>query len=199
MCCQGNAPGPGPGPVTPPPAGPPIAGTFLNFQNPLVFTDINALLCSLLNFFQALIVVLALIFIIVGAFLYITSGGDESRLTLGKKSILGALIGLAIGIAAPMLLREVANLLGWNAFAACAGFGSTLTLIQTATNVLNFLLSVIGVAALVMLVVGAFMYLTAAGDESRIDTGKSIVKYSVIGIAVALAALVLVRQVASFF
>lgn len=198
MCCQGNAPGPGPGPVLPPP-GPPIAGTFLNFQNPLIFTDINALLCSLLNFFQALIVVLALIFIIVGAFLYITSGGDESRLTLGKKSILGALIGLAIGIAAPMLLREVANLLGWNAFAACAGFGSTLTLIQTATNVLNFLLSVIGVAALVMLVVGAFMYLTAAGDESRIDTGKSIVKYSVIGIAVALAALVLVRQVASFF
>lgn len=199
MCCQGAAPGPGPGPVTPPPAGPPIVGTFLNFQNPLVFTDINALVCAVLNFFQALIVVLSLIFIIVGAFLYITSGGDESRLTLGKKSILGALIGLAIGVAAPMLLREVANLLGWSAFSACAGFGSTLTLIQTATNVLNFLLSVIGVIALVMLVVGAFMYLTAAGDESRIDTGKSIVKYAVIGIAVALAALVLVRQVASFF
>lgn len=179
--------------------GPPITGTFLNFQNPLVFTDVNALICAVLNFFQGLIVVLALIFIIVGAFLYITSGGDEGRLTLGKKSILGALIGLAIGIAAPMLLREVANLLGWSAFSACAGFGSTLTLIQTATNVLNFLLSVIGVVALVMLVVGAFMYLTAAGDESRIDTGKKIVKYSVIGIVIALAALVLVRQVASFF
>lgn len=174
-------------------------GTFLNFQNPLTFTDVNALVCAILNFFQGIIVVLALIFIIVGAFLYITSGGDEGRLTLGKKSILGALIGLAIGVAAPMLLREVANLLGWNAFAACAGFGSALTLIQTATNVLNFLLSIIGVAALVMLVVGAFMYLTAAGDENRIDTGKSIVKYSVIGITVALAALVLVRQVASFF
>ena len=50
-----------------------------------------------------------------------------------------------------------------------------------------------------MLVVGAFMYLTAAGDEDRIDTGKKIVKYSIIGIAIALAALVLVRQVASFF
>lgn len=170
-----------------------------SFGNPLVFTDINALICAILNFFQGLIVVLALIFIIVGAFFYITSGGDEGRLTLAKKSILGALIGLAIGIAAPMFLREVANLLGWSAFAACSGFGSTLTLIQVATKILNFLLSVIGVAALIMLVVGAFMYLTAAGDESRIDTGKSIVKYSIIGIAVALAALVLVRQVAGFF
>lgn len=174
-------------------------GSMLNFLNPLIFTDINALLCAILNFFQGLIVVLSLIFIVVGAFLYITSGGDEGRLTLGKKSVLGALIGLAIGIAAPMLLREVANLLGWSAFSACAGFGSTLTLIETATNVLNFLLSVIGIAALIMLVVGSFMYLTAAGDESRIDTGKSIVKYSIVGIAVALAALVLVRQVAGFF
>ncbi len=195
LCCVNSSPPPPP----PPPVGPPLPGSFINFENPLVFNDINALICSLLNFFQGLIVVLALIFIIVGAFLYITSGGDEGRLTLAKQSILGALIGLAIGIAAPMLLRELANLLGWSAFAACSGFGSTLTLIQTATNVLNFLLSIIGVAALIMLVVGAFMYLTAAGDESRIDTGKSIVKYSIIGIAVALAALVLVRQVALFF
>jgi glucose uptake protein GlcU len=60
-------------------------------------------------------------------------------------------------------------------------------------------LSIVGVVALIMLVVGAFMYLTAAGEEDRIDTGKSIVKYSIIGIAIALAALVLVRQVASFF
>lgn len=207
MCCVGAAPGAGsgpganPGPNPNPGAnpGPSAMGSLLSFDNPLVFTDVNALVCAVLNFFQGLIVVLALIFIIVGGFLYIISGGDEGRLTLGKKSILGALIGLAIGIAAPMLLREIANLLGWTGVSSCSGFGSPLTLLEVATKVLDFLLSIVGVAALIMLVVGAFMYLTAAGDESRIDTGKSIVKYSVIGIVVALIALVLVKQVATFF
>lgn len=188
-----------PAPVPPPTGGPPTPSPFLRFENPLIFDDINALICALLNFFQGIIVVLSLIFIIIGAFLYITSGGDEGRLTFGKKAILGALIGLAVGIAAPMLLREIANLLGWSAFSACTGFGSTLTLLEVMTRILNFLLSIIGVAALIGLVVGAFMYLTAAGDEGQIDTGKSIVKYSLIGIAVALAALVLTRLVASFF
>jgi hypothetical protein len=41
------------------------------------------------------------------------------------------------------------------------------------------------------------MYLTAYGDEKRIDTAKSIVKYSLIGIVIVLAALILVRQLAS--
>ena len=171
----------------------------VNFQNPLIFSDINAVLCAILNFLQGFIVVLALIMIVVGGFLYIASAGDEGRITLAKNCVLGALIGLALGIAAPLLLREVASLLGWAAVSSCAGFGTALTLVQVATNILNFLLSVVGVVALIMLVVGAFMYLTAAGDESRIDTAKSIVKYSIIGITIALAALVLVRQVAGFF
>jgi hypothetical protein len=47
-----------------------------------------------------------------------------------------------------------------------------------------------------MLVVGGLMYITAAGDEGRVETGKKIVTYAVIGIAVALSALVIVTQVA---
>lgn len=47
-----------------------------------------------------------------------------------------------------------------------AGVGTSLTLIEIATNVLNFLLSIVGVVALIMLVVGAFMYLTAAGRRT---------------------------------
>ncbi len=151
----------------------------------------------MLTFLQSFIVILALIFIVIGAFLYITSTGDTGRITTAKNCITAALIGLAIGIAAPAFLRQISDILGWTA-APPTGVGTTLTLIQIATNVLNFLLSIVGVVALIMLVVGAFMYLTAAGDEDRIDTGKKIVKYSIIGITIALAALVMVRQVASF-
>jgi hypothetical protein len=159
---------------------------------------VNDLLGRVLTFLQSFIVILSLIFIIIGAFMYITSGGESGRIETAKKCITAALIGLAIGIAAPAFLRQISEILGWTG-APPTGVGTSLTLIEIATNVLNFLLSIVGVVALIMLVVGAFMYLTAAGEEDRIDTGKSIVKYSIIGIAIALAALVLVRQVASFF
>jgi type II secretory pathway component PulF len=168
-------------------------------MNPLKWNDINTFLCSLLNFLQGFIVTLALIFIVIGAFMYITSAGDTGRVETAKKAIFGALIGLALGIAAPAFLKEIANLLGWAGIAACAGVGTNLTLVQIVGRILNFLLSIVGVASLIMLIVGAFMYLTAAGDEGRIDSGKSIVKYAIIGIIVALSALVLVRLVASFF
>ncbi|MFZ1626495.1 MAG: pilin, partial [Candidatus Moraniibacteriota bacterium] len=182
-----------------PPPPPPVPGGPVNFLNPLKFDNINALVCAFLSFLQGFIVVLALIMIVIGGFLYITSAGVESRMTLAKNTILGALIGLALGIATPAILKEIGTILGWAGFAACAGVGTVLSLIEIATKVLDFLLATVGVVSLIMLIVGAFMYLTAAGDESRIDTGKSIVKYAIIGITIALAALVLVRLVAGFF
>ncbi|MGB3072732.1 MAG: hypothetical protein WBB68_00500 [Candidatus Moraniibacteriota bacterium] len=186
---------------TPTPGAPTGSLTTVQISNPLSYNTVNGLLGRVLTFLQSFIVILSLIFIIIGAFMYITSGGESGRIETAKKCITAALIGLAIGIAAPAFLRQISEILGWTGADATppAGVGTSLTLIEIATNVLNFLLSIVGVVALIMLVVGAFMYLTAAGEEDRIDTGKSIVKYSIIGIAIALAALVLVRQIASFF
>lgn len=153
---------------------------------------------SILGTLRGIIVVLSLVFIVIGAVLYITSAGDEGRMKTAKGAITASMIGLAIGIAAPSFLKEIGSVLGWGAVSSSAVAGAA-TLSQIATNVLNFLLSIVGVLAIIMLVVGGIMYLTAAGDEDRIDTGKKIVKYSVIGILVALASLVIVSQVATFF
>jgi hypothetical protein len=52
----------------------------------------------------------------------------------------------------------------------------------------NFTFWAIGVAALFMLTVGGFMYVTAAGNTSRISTAKTIITDSLLGIVVALFA-----------
>ncbi len=194
--------GPGGGPTNPDPGGGPtgpILGSGVLFQNPLKFSNVNDLVTSLLTFFQGLIVVLALIFIIVGAFLYITSAGNDGRMETGKKAILAAIIGLALGIAAPAFLREIGSILGWTTPNVPSRVGTSLSLLEIMTNVLSFLLTIIGIIAIIMLVIGGFLYLTAAGNEDQIDRGKKIVKYSVIGILIALAAMVIVKQVAGFF
>ncbi len=197
-CCIDNATG-GPGSGATPTGGP--GSTSVSFANPLRFTTVNELLTSLLTFLQTFIVMLALIFIIIGALLYVTSAGNDSRMETAKKCIMGAMVGLALGIAAPAFLREISNILGWNAGSASlpAGVGTSLSLLEIAANVLNFLLTVIGILAIIMLVIGGSMYLLAAGDEDRIDRGKKIVKYSIIGILIALGSMVLVRQIAAFF
>jgi len=169
----------------------------VDFTNPLEYDTVEDVLASLLDHLQGIIVVISIIFIIIGAILYITSTGDEKRITMAKAAITASMIGLAIGIAAPSFLREISDILGWTP--NNEQVSKALTLAEIALNTLNFLLSIVGVLAIIMLVWGGIMYLTAAGDEKRIDTAKRIVTWAIIGIAVALAALVITRQIAAFF
>src|SRR3989344_5149032 len=172
--------------------------TSINITNPLKFETVEEVVTSLLGTLQGIVVILALVFIVIGALLYITSAGDEGRIKTAKAAITAALIGLAIALAAPSFLKEIGGILGWGAVDSSAAAGAQ-TLSEIAMNVLNFLLSIIGVLAIIMLIVAGIMYLTAAGDEDRVDTGKNIVKYAIIGIIVAFASLVIVSQLAKFF
>jgi len=111
-----------------------------------------------------------LVFIVIGALLYITSAGNESRMTMAKGAIVASVIGLAIGIAAPSFLHEISDILGWGPADACKdvvdptakqackdALEKSLTLTAIALNVLNFLLSIVGVIAIIMLVSAGMM------------------------------------------
>jgi hypothetical protein len=150
---------------------------------------------GILSAIQKIIVVLALVFIMIGAVMILTSAGNSGMVEQGKGAITMALVGLALGVAAPSLLKELSIIIGWGPGSG----GTALTLSQIAVNVLNFLLGTMGIVALVMLVIGAIMYLTSAGDEDRIDKGKEIFKYSLIGVVLAMSSMVLVTQIAKFF
>lgn len=168
------------------------------FTNPLRFSTVEGFLGGILSAVQKIIVSLALVFIVIGAVIYITAGANPDNAENGKKAIVAALIGLAIGVAAPSLLKEIGNTIGWGGVNSSA-VGGALGLSDIAVRVLNFLLGILGILSLIMLVIGAIMYLTSAGDEDRIDKGKDIFKYSLYGVIIAMASMVLVRQIAAFF
>ena len=166
--------------------------------NPVEYNTVEEFLSRVLTRARQIIVVLSLVFILIGAIMYITSAGSPGMVEQAKKAITSALIGLAIGIAAPSFLKEIGTILGWQGVNNSDVSGA-LTLSAIAMNVLNFLLGILGVLAMVMLVIGGIMYLTSAGDEDRIDKGKKIFTYSLIGIIVAMSSLVVVKQIAKFF
>lgn len=170
----------------------------ITFTNPLTYNTVDEILTALLIHLQGIIVVISMVFIVIGALLYMTSAGNDGRMTTAKGAIFAAVIGLAIGIAAPSFLREIYTALG-RSTASEDLINSAPSIATIALNVLNFLLGITGVLGIIMLVASGIAYLTAAGNEGQIETAKKMTKWAIIGIAVALGALVIVKQVASFF
>jgi hypothetical protein len=197
-CLNPAVPDVPPGCVVGPEVPDPSSENAISFASPLQFTTVEGILGSILNTLQGIIVLISLVFIVIGAVMYITSAGNDKQITAAKNAITAAMIGLAIGIAAPSFLKEIAKILGWGT-TGNAEVDAALTLAQIATNVLNFLLAIVGVLGIIMLVLGGSMYLTSAGDDKKIDTAKAITKWAIIGIAIALGSLVIVRQIAGFF
>jgi len=168
------------------------------FTNPLEFDTVEGFLTHFLSVLQKIIVILSLVFIIIGAIMYIVSAGNSGMAEKGKNTITSALVGLALGIAAPSFLKELSIILKWGG-ATTPEVAAALTLTQIAMNVLNFLLAAVGILSILMMVLGGVMYLSSAGNEDLIDRGKEITKNALIGIIISFSAMVLVRQIAQFF
>ncbi|MBD3328222.1 hypothetical protein GF340_02850 [Candidatus Peregrinibacteria bacterium] len=75
---------------------------------------------------------------------------------------------------------------------ATGGQGSLRDLVLT---FLNFFLGFLGIIAVIMIIYGGILYVTAAGNQESIDKGKKIILYSIIGIVIILLSFALVNTV----
>ena len=62
-------------------------------------------------------------------------------------------------------------------------------------GVIDLLIKMVGVAALVLLVVGGFRLVVAAGNDNEIQKAKSMIQYAIVGLAIALLAYIIVAAV----
>jgi NAD/NADP transhydrogenase beta subunit len=132
--------------------------------------------------------------IVVAGILYMTSAGDQGKVETAKKAVTAALIGLALALAAPALLKEIYTVLG-----AAGAPTAHRTLSQIIIETIKVLSGFVGSIAVLMLVVGGIMYITSAGDSTKADTAKNIIQYAIIGLVVALISLIVVTQVIGIF
>ncbi len=58
------------------------------------------------------------------------------------------------------------------------------------TQIMNWLLAIVGIVGVIGFAIAGLMYLTAAGDETRIGKAKGAMVASIIGVVVALAGIV---------
>lgn len=168
----------------------------IEFCNPLKYNTVDAFLGAFIVGLQAIVALVALTFLALGGFFYMTSAGNEEKIQSAKKAVTASMIGLAIGVGAPSLLREIYIILGATPDSAISG---ATPVYQIYLNVLNFILSIAGITAIVMLVIAGIIYLTAAGSDDRIEIAKRMTKWSIIGIVIILASLIIVKQITGFF
>jgi hypothetical protein len=72
------------------------------------------------------------------------------------------------------------------------GTSSPASVVKTAINILSL---VVGVAAVIMIIIGGFKYVTSAGDSNSIASAKNTVIYAIVGLIIASLAQVIVRFV----
>jgi type IV secretory pathway VirB2 component (pilin) len=72
---------------------------------------------------------------------------------------------------------------------------SSGTIDQTIVSVINWGLFVAGTVAVLIIVVAGILYITAAGDEKRIERAKTSLKGAIIGVVIILLAAVIVNTI----
>jgi len=170
-------------------------GSF-SYSNPLgTVTSFSEWFRNLLVNIQGVVGWLAVLMIVVGGVVYITAGGSVRQATLAKTIIVFALVGFAIAVAAPSLLREIGDI-------ATGGVPAGPSLILNATSVpeivgrvMNFLLTLIGMLALIGFTVGGIMFITAAGDNNKALAARRAMIYSTIAITISGTSLIILEQV----
>jgi magnesium-transporting ATPase (P-type) len=62
------------------------------------------------------------------------------------------------------------------------------TLDQVINNLIDFIFTIALVVCPIVIIIGGFMFVTAAGDPNRLETGKKIIFWALVGLAMAIMA-----------
>lgn len=152
------------------------------------FGDFISLIWS---FGSRVIVAFAIFFIVLGAFYYIASAGNEEKIEQGKEMVYGSVIAVAMVLLSGILIRILHQ--------PTQGVESALSEVPAViNNATNILISLIGAFSFLMLAYAGFMYLTGRGEKGRIMKAHRAFAYAVYGLIVGVLAYGIANTVIRF-
>jgi len=142
---------------------------------------------------KGVVVGLTVAVIIIAGIIYLFSGANVELAEKAKKTLIGASLGFAVVLGADILISQVGCALGWKGATNCPEAKNIIT------RAIKFLFSILGAIGMIGIITGAIVYMTSAGNEQQSRNGRKMIIYSIIGIIIALSAVVIVRQVEKIF
>ena len=137
---------------------------------------------------------LAVIIVMYGGFLYVTSSGDPGKAMKGQKTIINSVIGLVIIKGADIIFRLVKTLA--TQAEATSGAGTSYAGVAAiASYVGGKAVFWGGIVAVIMIIWGALQYSASAGDPGKAAKAKKTIINASIGLALMIFAAIIVMVV----
>ena len=134
------------------------------------------------------IIGLAIFFVVLGAFFYVTSAGNDERFGQGKQMVFGALIAIVLVLGSGVLMR----LLHQPAQGATGALAEVPKVLQNATNIL---VGLIGAFAILMLAYAGILYVTGRGEAEKLEKAHNAFRYAIYGLVIGVLAYTIVNTV----
>jgi hypothetical protein len=106
-----------------------------------------------------------------------------------KQFLAGAAVA---GLALPMVALAASGIIPDTGGMAPSGDTSIIELL---TGLLKWALMILGILGVLGFVLAGLLYLTAAGEQTRIDTAKRAMMYAIVGIIVGLAGTIIMTAI----
>lgn len=106
-----------------------------------------------------------------------------------------AVVAGTVGMMAMPIVSHAATSFSIESVGSSIGLGNA-DLKTTVINILNLALGLLALVAVVMIIIGGFTWLTAGGNEEKVDKAKKIISAAVIGLIIVLLAWAVVIFVA---
>jgi len=137
------------------------------------------------------LIAFGILFIVLGAFFYVASGGNEERKSQGKEMIFGSIIGIIIVMSSGILMRMLHK--------PAEGTSGTLAEVpEVIGNASNMLIGVIASFSVLMLIYAGLLYVTGKGDIEKIDKAHNAFKYSIYGVSIGILAYAITNIIIKF-
>ncbi len=134
----------------------------------------------IVTFFKLLLSVILTVNIVIQAMRLISSQGEQDQVDKARKRLLAGFIGVAIVLLANTLIVNVTPTLG-----------NSSNIAREISGVANYLVTILGFAAVVAIIVAGIMLVVSA-DESLKDKAKTLIKTAIVALVVVLVSYALV-------
>jgi hypothetical protein len=79
----------------------------IKLDSDLKFKTTNELISSILQILMILVLVLAVVYLIIGGYQYVTAGGNPEAAAKAKNTILGSVIGIIVAFSAYLIVKFI--------------------------------------------------------------------------------------------
>lgn len=141
---------------------------------------------NIISDITAVIAYLALGYVIYGGYLYMSSSGDPTKVTSGKRTLSHAFIGLGIVLSANVIMGAIRFALvgGSGDIGSCSVDQECVTPADLIQNLLQWAIGIAGLVSVVFIVLGGVSYMSSSGDSGKIKKAKETILYALIGLVI---------------